>query len=130
MYEFVVPQLVITSSVNLEAANGKGSVVLDWSDYDISDKYFVVYRKSSDLTEWQKIVSLEDKFNENEFIDTIGNDKKAPCFPSIVIDKNSESNEISIDVSSSDVGTKYSYCVEAYDSKSLELLNVNGYSIF
>lgn len=130
MYEFVIPQLVVTSSVNLETANGKGSVVLDWSDYDILDKYFVIYRKSSDLSEWQKIVSLEDKFNGSKFIDTLGNDNTLPSHPNISIGKNSDINEIKIDVSSSDFGTKYSYYVEAYDSKSLELLNVNGDSIF
>lgn len=126
VYEFVVPQLVITSSVNLETANGKGGVVLDWSDYDISDKYFVIYRKTSDLSEWQRIVGLDDKFNDNKFIDTFGNDKNVPNRPNINIEKSLESNEVMLDVSSSDVGTKYSYYVEAYDSTNFNLLNVSN----
>lgn len=36
----------------------------------------------------EKIVSLNDKFNGNKFVDTLGNDKNAPCFPIIAIDKN------------------------------------------
>ncbi len=130
VYEFEIPQLIVTSSVNLENANGKGSIVLDWSGYDISDKYFVIYKKQESLQEWDKIVSLDDRFNGNSYVDVIGNDNNSPVINNINIFGSVGTNGIQIDVDSTDLGTKYSYYVEAYDSKSLELLNVNEMDVF
>lgn len=123
VYEFEVPQLTITSKVILNTPNEKGSVELDWSNYDISDKYFVIYRKYENSSQWQKIVSLDDKFNGNKFVDTFGNDKNVPSIPNISIDKNLGSNEIKLDVFSSDFGTKYFYYIEAYDSSNFNLIS-------
>lgn len=52
----MVHLLVITSSVNFEDVNGKGSIILDWADYDFLDKYFVIYRKEENSNEWKKLL--------------------------------------------------------------------------
>jgi len=51
--------LVLTSKVNTEAANGKGGVDLDWSSYDATDKTFKAYQKKEGTDEWQSISTLD-----------------------------------------------------------------------
>jgi len=55
--------LVLTSKVNVNAANGKGGVDLDWSSYDATDKTFKAYQKKEGAEEWQSISTLD--FSEN-----------------------------------------------------------------
>ncbi len=125
VYEVEVPQLVLTSEVNLTANNGKGAIELDWSSYDISDKYFIIYRKEEKAEEWETIVSLEEKFNRSSYVDNLANDKKVPNAPNIVINGNGENNSINISASSGDNGTKYTYYIEAYDSTGTLLSKSN-----
>lgn len=96
MYEVEVSQLVLTNKVNLNGANGKGAVELDWSSYDTTDKYFVVYRKQENETEWETIVPLEQKLTGGKYIDILGNDKAKPSNPSISIEENITNNNIQI----------------------------------
>ncbi len=123
VYEVEIPQLVLTSEVRLELANGKGGVKLDWSTYDISDKYFVIYRKKENETEWQEIVSLQDKLTENTYIDEFANDNENSNAPTIQIQENIENNNINISPTSTDNGSKYTYYIESYDSSTNLLLN-------
>lgn len=122
MYEVKVPELVLTSKVNLQIEE-KGVVELDWSDYDILDKYFVIYRKQEGEEEWKTLVSLEEKFNGGHFIDSLGNDRNVPNEPKINVGRNDSENSIQVDVMASDNGTTYSYYIEAYDINSMKLLN-------
>lgn len=125
IYEFEVPQLVLTSKVNLNTENEKGEVILDWSTYNIQDKYFVIYRKQENEDNWETIVSLEEKFNGNNYIDISANDKILPNEPKINISEDVESNNITIVANSEDSGTKYVYYIEAYDSNN-NLLNISN----
>ncbi len=122
VYEFEIPQLVLTCKANLEVENGKGGVDLDWSTYDKKDKYFVIYRKEKNAENWEKIVDLEKKLTENKYTDIFANDKEVPNAPSINISGSLEENNININLTSLDNGTKYSYYVEAYDSANTDLL--------
>ena len=96
IYEVKVPELILTSKVNLNGENGKGAVELDWSSYDLEDKYFVIYRKQERETEWEKIVPLEQKLTGGKYTDILGNDKAKPSTPSISIDGNATNNNIHI----------------------------------
>jgi len=51
--------LILTSKANLQAANGKGGVDLDWSTYDARDKTFKAYQKADESEEWQSISTLD-----------------------------------------------------------------------
>lgn len=125
VYEIEVPQLVLTSSVDLSLLDGKGGVVLDWSGYDISDKYFVIYRKEENSSDWECIVSLEEKYCNNKFIDNLGNDKNVPSITSIDIEGDRKNSDIGLTVNATDSGTKYYYYIEAYDSRNEEKLVVS-----
>lgn len=125
-FEFKVPQLNLTSSVDLTSSNNKGGIILDWSTYDISDKYFVIYRKEKNSTDWNIIVTLEDKLNSNHFIDTSANDTNTPNIPDININKNNSNNDININLASSDNGSKYSYYIECYSAKENTLINISN----
>ena len=124
VYEVKIPELVLISSVNLD--NEKGSVILEWSDYDISDKYFAIYRREENADTWDIIIGLDKKFNASSFIDTFAVDKEAPNIPNINITGNIDDNNIKINASSSDGGNKYEYYIEAYNSSNLELLAVSN----
>ncbi len=126
MYEVEVPQLELTSKVNINGADGKETIELDWSEYDISNKYFVIYRKQEGEEEWKKIVSLEEKFNENSYIDNLANDKNNPSTPNINIEGNLENNNVNITTTSEDIGTRYQYYIESYDSNNMNLLNISN----
>ncbi len=52
-------RLVLDSKVNLNAANGKGGVDLDWSTYDSKDKVFKAYQKKEDSNEWETISTVD-----------------------------------------------------------------------
>ena len=125
VYEVEVPKLVLTSEVQLDGSNGKGAVKLDWSSYDIEDKYFVIYRKEEKAEDWETIVSLDEKFNGSSYIDNLANDKKVPNDPNIVINGNQENNSINISASASDRGSKYTYYIEAYDN-TCTLINISN----
>lgn len=114
--------MLITSEVDFSATNGKGKVRIDWSGYDILDKYFVIYRRQGE-EEWKNIVSLDEKFNGNYFVDSLGNDKDFPSEPEITVKSNENTNTISINVSSIDSGTEYLYYIEAYDDDTMKLLS-------
>lgn len=117
--------MVLTSEANLNTQNGKSEIVLDWSSYDVSNKYFVIYRKQENSQDWKRIVDLGDKFNANQYVDVFGDDKNTPTIPNINVSENVEQNNIHINVSANDFGTKYKYYVESYDLESLELLNLS-----
>ena len=86
-YEIEVPQLLLRSEVNLEGANGKGSITLDWTGYDITNKYFVIYRKQEGEEEWTTAVGLDAKLNSNTYVDVLGNDIAKPTLPEMTIEK-------------------------------------------
>lgn len=117
--------LVLTSKVNLNTANGKGEVELDWSGYDLEDKYFVIYRKEENANDWETIVSLEEKLTGGKYIDTFGNDKGNPSTPTINIEGNTQNNKIQLTQNATDTGTKYLYYIEAYDSGDTLLSKTN-----
>ena len=125
VYEVEVPKLVLTSEVQLDGSNGKGAVKLDWSSYDIEDKYFVIYRKEENEEDWETIVSLEEKFKGSSYIDNLANDKNSPNMPNIVINGDKENNNINIVANSEDNGSRYVYYVEAYDKTNL-LINISN----
>lgn len=93
-------------------------VVLDWSGYDISDKYFVIYRKSENSNEWETIVSLDKHFSGNSYIDSENLDISSPDVSNVNIDANLVADDISLSFASNDNGNKYLYYIEAYDSKN------------
>lgn len=126
VFEVKVPELVLTSRVNLNTQEGMGEIVLDWSGYDIYNKYFVIYRKQKGSQDFEKIVNLEDKFNGNSYVDSFGNDKASPYAPNISITGNESQNNLQINVNSNDTGSSYTYYVESYDSNNLELLSVSN----
>ncbi len=115
VYEFKIPELVLTSRVDTSLADGKGGVILDWSTYDTADKYFVIYRKEENATEWENIVSLEERLTGSSYTDILANDKNKPNVSNINISGDAENNNIKINATSSDNGNKYSYYIEAYD---------------
>ncbi len=125
VYEFEVPQLKLTSTANLNTTNGEGEIILDWSSYDIEDKYFVVYRKKENETEWKTIVSLEEKLTGSTYTDILANDEANPSTPNITITGDVENNNINITANSSDSGTKYTYYIEAYDNTGTLLSKSN-----
>ncbi len=57
--------LVLNTNVNLNAANGKGGVDLDWSTYDATNKVFKAYQKKENSEEWETI-SIVDFYKEIE----------------------------------------------------------------
>ena len=59
VYEAEVPQLLLTSKVNIEAANGKGGVDLDWSTYDATNKIFKAYQKKEGSNEFETISTID-----------------------------------------------------------------------
>lgn len=119
MYEVEVPQLVLTSNVNLSAGDKKGGVDLDWSSYDIVDKYFVVYRKEENEPEWETIVGIEERLCTSSYTDNTAIDKNNPEILTTNVSGNSGNNGIDINVTSKDSGTKYVYYIEAYDSTDI-----------
>ncbi len=125
IYEFEVPQLVLTSKVNQSAANGKGEVILEWSSYDVTNKYFVIYRKEENQENWETIVSLEQKLTGNTYTDKLGNDEEKPNIPTININGDSENN-INIIANSIDNGNRYTYYIESYDIDSNSLINISN----
>ena len=127
-YEIEVPKITLKNSVNTEGANGKGEVLLDWTGYDISNKYFVIYRKKEDEEEWKTVVGIDDKLNDNTYTDTFGNDITKPSMPETTIEKNIEEGQIKIKPKAIDNGTTYIYYIEAYDKNTGELIaksNIN-----
>ena len=127
-YEIEVPQLLLRSEVNLEGANGKGSITLDWTGYDITNKYFVIYRKQEGEEEWTTAVGLDAKLNSNTYVDVLGNDIAKPTLPEMTIEKNIGTNQININQQAIDNGTTYIYYIEAYDKNTEELIaksNIN-----
>ena len=111
-----IETIILTSQVNLELEEGKGGVILDWSNYDKTNRYFVIYRKRENETEWETIVNLEDKLCSNTYIDNTANDTTSPEVPNLEIEKNKETNEIKVNTNSTDTGNKYTYYIESYDS--------------
>jgi len=106
--------------------NEEGKIELDWSEYyDLTDKYFVIYRKKEDDIEWETIVTQEQKYTNGKYIDDLGTDKAKPNVPIINIDKNIENNNIEVTQSAADEGTTYIYYIEAYDSTTNELLAIS-----
>lgn len=124
VYELRLQDLVLSSKVNLDLADGKGGVELDWKDYDTTDTYFVIYRKEENQTEWEKIVDLNDKLSANSYIDILGNDKVKPIAPTI--DVGTTLSEIQINFASEDNGTTYTYYVEAYDVRTNILMKTSN----
>ena len=121
-YEIEVPKITLTNSVSEEGANGKGEVLLDWTGYDITNKYFVIYRKQEDEEEWKTIVKIEDKLNSSTYIDILGNDVTKPDNVKNSIEKDIENNKIKLIPSSIDNGTKYTYYIESYDKNTGTLI--------
>ncbi len=127
VYEFEVPQLILTSQVNLNTENGKGEVILDWSSYDVNNKYFVIYRKQENTTDWKKIIDLGEKYTLNKYTDILANDKNKPTKPSININSDEQNNNVIITTNSTDTGSKYIYYIESYDSyNTQELINISN----
>lgn len=122
VYECEIPQLVLKSSVNLKLANGKGGIVLDWSDYDISNKYFVIYREEKNSNNWENIVSLDKRFNGNSYTDNLANDTTTPVVLDIDINENVENNNIDLLPKLNDEGSMYNYYIEAYDTSDVSVL--------
>lgn len=122
VYEIEVPQLVLTSTVNNSTENGKGEIVLDWSSYDVTDKYFVIYRKELESNDFETLVSLEQKLTGGKYVDVVGVDKNIPNSPEINIKKNEDGNDIQITSNATDDGSKYVYYVEAYDVTNTNVL--------
>lgn len=124
-----MPQLVLTSNVNLNAGDKKGGVDLDWSSYDIVDKYFVVYRKEENEIEWETIVGIEERLCANNYTDNTAIDKNNPEILTTNVSGNAENNGIDINVTSKDSGTKYVYYIEAYDSTDIsKVLTISNIS--
>ena len=120
-YEIEVPKLVLRSEVNEE-----GTVTLDWTGYDITNKYFVVYCKQEGDEEWKTVVGLDEKLNSNTY--TLGNDIAKPNIPEMNIEKDIETGQIKINQTATDNGTTYIYYIEAYDKNTSTLIaksNIN-----
>lgn len=117
--------IVLTSKVNLSLSEGKGGIELNWSNYDKTNRYFVIYRKKENETEWETIVSLENKLSSNTYTDKLGNDLNAPTTPEIDIEGTAKNN-INITAKSTDSGTKYIYYIESYDANTLSKIHVSN----
>lgn len=113
--------LTLKSTTNLSLANNKGGIELDWSNYNINNKYFIIYKKQENSDNFETIITLEDKFCNNKYIDVLANDKISPTVPKIDISTYLE--DILVTPSSNDNGTTYTYYIEAYDSITNTLLN-------
>ncbi len=122
VYEFKVPELKLTATVNPNTPNGKGEIILNWSSYDVADKYFVIYRKKENQENWETIVNLEQRLTGSTYTDILANDEVKPNIQSITITGDTENNNINVTANSSDNGTQYNYYIEAYDSTG-ELLS-------
>lgn len=120
IYEFEVPSLLLTSTVNLSSSSG--AIELDWSSYDFADKYFVIYRKQNEASEWENIVGLKDKFTGGKYVDILANDKISPTINSLNIQANQLISDIRVDISSNDDGSSYLYYIEAYDCNNVNTL--------
>lgn len=94
---------------------GKGNITLDWTEYDTTNKYFVIYRKQEDEEEWKIIVDKEERFNGNRYIDNLGNDIAKQNVSDITIQKDIVNNQIIMNSNATDNGTKYKYYIESYD---------------
>ncbi len=116
IYEFKVPELKLTATVNPNTSNGKGEIILDWSSYDVEDKYFVVYRKKENETQWKKIVPLEQKLTGSTYTDILANDETKTNTPNITITGDAGNNNVNIMSTTTDNGSTYTYYIEAYDS--------------
>lgn len=116
--------LILHSTVNLNLSNKKGGIELNWSDYNIQNKYFVIYRKSSNSSTYETIIPLENKFCSNTYIDTFANDKNPPTTPHISIF--SDNDNIKIDTSSIDIGNTYTYYIESYDNITNTLITTSN----
>ena len=125
VYEFKVPELKLTVTSNPNTSNGKGEIILDWSSYDVTDKYFVIYRKKENQEYWEKIVPLEQKLTGNTYTDTLANDETNPNTPSITIISSATNNNINITPTATDNGSTYTYYIEAYDSIGILLSKSN-----
>ena len=121
-YEIEVQKITLTNSVNEEGANGKGEVLLDWTGYDITNKYFVIYRKQEGEEEWKTVVGKEEKFNGSRYTDNLGNDIAKPNVPEITIEKNAEAGQMKINQTTEDSGTTYTYYIESYDQNTNTLI--------
>ena len=107
--------------------NEEGKIELDWSNYyDLTDKYFVIYRKKENETEWETIVTNAERYTNGKYIDDLGTDKAKPNTPTININKNIENKNIEVTQNTTDEGTTYTYYIEAYDSEANELLAISN----
>ena len=122
-YEIKVPELVLTSRADNSLSEGKGGVILEWTGYDISDKYFVIYRKEESAEEFEVI---NNNFSGKIYTDITANDKAKPSVPQININKNIENNNIEITQSETDAGTKYTYYIEAHDKSTEKLIAISN----
>ncbi len=122
VYELKVPELKLTSTANPDTENGEGEIILDWSSYDIEDKYFVIYRKKQNQENWETIVPIEQKYIGNKYIDTYANDENSPDIPQLTITPNNEKNNINITANTIDNGNLYTYYIESYDAEIENLL--------
>ena len=113
--------MILNSYVNDEC-----SIVLDWSAYDKTDKYFVIYRKQQGSDNWETIVDLNQHFCDNLYIDKEQLDVNSPSRPNVTINPIIKNNDISLNFTSNDNGNKYFYYIEAYDSTNFNLLSVSN----
>ena len=86
----------------------------------------MIYRKKENETEWETIVTLQQKYTNGKYIDDLGTDKAKPNTPTININKNIEKGNIEITQTATDEGTKYTYYIEAYDSITNQLLAISN----
>lgn len=119
-------ELILTSKVNLNLANQKGGIELDWSNYNSTNKYFIIYRKQENSENWESIIKLEDQYSQNTYVDILANDIDKPLVPKINI--SASENHIIINTESEDTGTTYSYYIESYDSTTQTILNKSNIS--
>ncbi len=133
--EIEVPQLSLISRVNLQLAEGKGGVELDWPNYDKTNKMFKIYKKTEGSDEWQIVKNsnpiegnLTDLFETTSYIDEMAQDMNAPEIPNIEIGNiNVETNKIPVAFSSNDKGNKYLFYVSAVDKMDKnEILSVSN----
>lgn len=113
--------LILKSTINLNLSGKKAGIELDWSDYNIQNKYFVIYRKSPNSPTYETIIPLEKHFSNSIYVDKLANDTISPNTPKINI--STENQNIKINPSSSDYGNTYTYYIESYDQTTNTLLN-------
>lgn len=114
-------ELILKSKVNLNLSNKKGGIELDWSDYDPTNKYFIIYRKKENEDNWETIININEKYSQNTYIDHLANDKGKPTAPNINIFPTP--NNITINLESLDIGTTYTYYIESYDNTTNFIIN-------